>query len=131
MVRLFPANFVRFFALVVLTTACSEQGADFPETIISQSPPFLKKVDPAAVHRGDVLTLYGLGFSIVPEENNIRIGGIAVSASASSLNNPVVNDSPEKLTVTIPQGVADGEQAVSIFVIDQPSNGDLKVTVLP
>ncbi|MBI1909407.1 MAG: hypothetical protein HYS22_04480 [Deltaproteobacteria bacterium] len=88
-------------------------------------------MDPQSLHRGETLTLYGNGFSIAPAENTVILGNRSVNGSSYGLNDGTVEGAAEKLTVTIPNDLPDGEQGVTLSVLGNNTNSDLKITILP
>lgn len=78
------------------------------------------EVAPATAQGGDQVTLKGVGFSIVPEENIVTIDGHSVSAGGYSLTSE--EGRPEAITFTVPAGLAAGSHNITVTVFDITSN---------
>lgn len=89
------------------------------------------RISPDSGAPGDSITVYGVGYSIIPNENLLFIGQGASAATSYDL---VTNGQPgevEQLTFTVPNESLPGTQPVILLVNDNSSNADVTFTVLP
>ncbi len=97
-------------------------------TVADGSAPVLLSATPLTVSRGSLVTLSGSGFSVVPQENVVLLGG-----NASIASDYAVTASGESITFMIPSNAALGDQNVSVMVegfADALSNA-LPLTITP
>ena len=100
-------------------------------SIATGSLPILKRVFPTSGKTGDVVTLFGSGFSADAGFNIVSIGGVTAGASAYGLVDPSTGGEVESLTVTLPTGLSLGAQTIFVIVFDNTSNTDTAFTVTP
>ncbi|MBI3540790.1 MAG: IPT/TIG domain-containing protein [Deltaproteobacteria bacterium] len=119
---------IRFlFILGACSLVSCSHPFDFEENIPTGATPFLKSsVNPTTLKLGSKVDLAGAGFSVVPEENVVSVGGITTSASAYKIN----ESGSETITVEIPATAPTGETTLLVVVDGLPSN-PMKVTVTP
>lgn len=89
------------------------------------------RISPDSGAAGDSITVFGVGYSIIPNENLLFIGEGASPATSYAL---VTNGQPgevEQLTFTVPEESLPGTQETVLLVNDNSSNADITFTVLP
>ena len=91
----------------------------------------MTRIDPALGRSGDAVTIFGFGFSVVAEKNVVAIGSASTTATAYQLVDPPVDGEIESLTVTLPDDLPTGEQAIIVTVGEWTSNDDILFTVNP
>lgn len=121
-----------FIILLLFIAACGGgSGVDYDSTVVTDSPPYVNRLDPAVANRGDTVTIFGFGFSYVPEYNIISLADIAVvAASHSFLATPVQNEI-ESLTFVVPSNINFGDYNIVVTVLSNPSNSNITLTVNP
>lgn len=120
--------------LLCSAAACIPGGGDDGdpyENIPSSMDPVVAQVTPAVGAVGDTITVIGVGYSLVPQENIVIIGGGAVAATAYGLVPAPSGDEVEQLTATVPDGAALGLNSVVVLVNENTSNADITFTVIP
>ena len=131
MIRLLIKILLLFVCLAPTLISC---GSDLPQlsaTIPTQTPPVIQRLDPATLARGATLSVFGFGYSIVPEENIVTIGARSQVAESYDVVANGANGEAEVLTLTLPQDLPIGDQTVFVIVQGRTSNADLTVTVQP
>ncbi|QQR81061.1 MAG: IPT/TIG domain-containing protein [Deltaproteobacteria bacterium] len=118
--------------LKVLIVACLgflfSCGGARTTTVADGSAPILLSITPLSVSRGSTVTLSGSGFSIVPQENVILLGGTSTPAS-----NYITNSSGEAITFIVPNNTPLGDQPLTVIVegfADSISN-PITLTITP
>ncbi len=119
-------------ASAFLLVACGyETGLDYAEDVVTQSPPTVSRIEPSTGTTGTTISIYGFGFSTAVPSNIVVIGDQSVSAETYELlDNPTPTEI-ERLTATVPDGLAVGESSVVVVVYDNVSNADVTFTVTP
>lgn len=119
-----PRKKAKFFAIAVCLMLVAACGDDlrYNETVPTQTSPFVNRIDPATGPAGTVVTVFGFGFSAVPEYNIVFFGATPAFATNYSLVSPPAAGEIEALTVTVPAGVAVGNSSVFVSVFDNVSN---------
>ncbi len=110
--------------------ACGS-GVDYDSTVTTESPPYVNRIDPSAANRGDTITVYGFGFSFVPEYNIISLGDIAIVASSHDFLAAPVENEIESLTFVVPSNINFGDYGIVITVLGNTSNSNVTLTVNP
>ena len=116
-------------AIIVMFAACGSGSDGFDPTVPSQSPPIITQVVPATASPGDTVSLYGSGFSNEAASNIVVFGTSTLSASTWEMLPTPVGDESEAITFTIPTDAAVGTFDIYVFVIDNPSNTNLTLTI--
>lgn len=115
-----------------LCTACGNQGLlDFDVNVATQIPPTVTRLSPSVARAGDLVTIFGMGFSMVAADNFILVGTSSAVASSYALVSPPATGELETLTFTVPNAVATGVTSLLVSVYDNVSNGDILLTVTP
>ena len=123
----------KFFIAVAALTAvtvlssfisCGRTVAD--GNIPSGSAPVLMTANPGSASHGSSVSLVGVGFSIVAEENIVSIGGVTAQAASYAVS----NDGAEVVTFTLPDGAPTGSSGVMV-IIDGEASNTLPFTVTP
>ncbi|PIR18224.1 MAG: hypothetical protein COV46_01000 [Deltaproteobacteria bacterium CG11_big_fil_rev_8_21_14_0_20_49_13] len=121
--------FFLFLIFSVTLLSCGSSGTPFNSTVSTQAPPYVNRIDPAIVNPGDTLTIFGLGYSIVPGYNIVTFGDVStVSENYFILTTPT-SDEIESITVVVPANVPAGTQTVYVSVIGNTSNTNMSVNV--
>lgn len=109
--------------------ACGGISSNYDFDVPTDAPPTVSRVDPAQGPVGTQVTIYGFGFSFIPEINIISMGiGAAVATSYNLLANPTSSEI-ESLAFTVPSNLAPGNYPVVVVVHDNASNADITFTV--
>lgn len=131
--KLKAKNFYIFsfgFAFCVLSFQFSCGSADeYDSSVPTQLAPYVNRVDPVNGKAGDVITIFGFGYSVVYSNDIVTIGGAAASASAYNLLDGTTAGEIESLTVTVPAGVTVGTDSVFVTVFGNTSNANVTFTV--
>jgi hypothetical protein len=101
----------------------SESGGS---RIIGGGTPLLVSADPTEASIGSTVEVRGSGFSFVPAENILSVGGASVPASAYFID----DDGNQVLSFEIPEDAPQGDQALFAIVQSNVSN-TLTMTVNP
>ncbi|PIR25299.1 MAG: hypothetical protein COX62_00605 [Deltaproteobacteria bacterium CG_4_10_14_0_2_um_filter_43_8] len=132
MLRMFRAfKLFSFFLFALFLSHCGSGSSEFDADISTESFPIVSRIDPENASIGDTITIYGLGFSLVPSNNVVVIGEISATAESYSLVDPAVGTEVEALTVTVPADASVGENSVTVLVGSNLSNSDILLTVDP
>lgn len=120
-------------ALCLFSLSCgsSSDAVDYPSDVSTKSPPIVMSVAPSTGAAGDTITIYGIGFSSVPEFNTVIIGGDAMAATVYDLVPSPTSTAVEFLTAAVPAGAAVGVNSILVLVHESPSNADITFTVTP
>lgn len=118
-------------ALIALVSACGGAGGDFGDDVPTGAPPTVSSISPTVGQAGSAITIVGFGFSEIPPNNIVIIGGAAVAASAYNLVDPPTATDIESITALVPAGAAIGADSVVVLVNDNTSNQDVTFTVTP
>lgn len=125
---------MRWLIIIVLVLAAScgsGAGSSFPSDVPTDLTPVVSRVEPNTGAVGDIITIFGYGYSTSTADNIVIIGAAAVSATGYALVDPPSPTEIETLTATIPEGVETGENSVAVLVYDNVSNQDITFTVTP
>ena len=127
-----PMKVLRITAafLVLLVAGCSGTDAFQPD-VPTDAPPIVNRADPNAGAVGDMITIFGFGFTTSIPENIVIIGGAAASANAYQLLANPTDREIEAITVTVPEGAEVGEGPIYVQVHGNQSNSDVSFTVTP
>ncbi len=118
-----------------LIAACGSVNGEsvlfFDPNVSLQTIPVVTRVTPTTGRAGDTITIFGLGFSIVPTDNLVVLSNTSIPASAYALVDPPVTGEIEQLTFTLPADSAIGDTSVVVNVYENSSNSDVLLTVTP
>ena len=118
--------------LLIFVSACgSTVETSYDGSVVTQLPPYVARVDPAAGKAGDTVTIFGFGFSDEGPNNIVSFGAASTAASAYNLIAGGVSPEIESLTVTVPAGATVGACSVFVMVFDNISNSNVTFTVNP
>lgn len=110
-------------------------GSAAEEFVPTQTDPYISRVDPAAASVGDVVAVFGHGFSDAAEFNIIVIDDTQIFADSYALVTPATGDEVESLAFTVPAGISQGDHTIYVIVCDvacdNTSNTDLTITINP
>jgi hypothetical protein len=119
----FPSSFFRLLSLfpLFLLPACgSDKGPGPSNTTTSQ--PVLIAAQPNSGKAGDTITLLGVGFSVVINENIVLVGNVTAQAlSHQFINGP--NGASEEITFQLPSTASLGAGTIEVLVGETVSNG--------
>lgn len=118
-------------AVFVIVVGCGSSGDLFDATIPSQVNPIVTRIDPTSANAGDTVTIFGIGFSAVPELNVIVMGSATTSANNYSLLPSPSGDEVESLTFVVPSGITPGTYPIYVVVVDNVSNTNVTITINP
>lgn len=119
-------------AIACSLTACG--GATdplFEAHVPSGAPPIIQRIAPTTAASGDELTVFGVGFSVVPAENVLHIGEATVVASEYAVVASGAEGEAEALTFMVPPQVVVGEHTVFVTVLANASNANVELTITP
>lgn len=125
---------MRAFPTVALLAALVAAGCGsggFPGDVPSDSPPIVSRIEPDTGAPGDAITIYGVGYSFVPPNNIVIIGGAASTATDYRLLDNPTEGEVEAIDATVPAEAAAGEGGVVVMVADNVSNSNITFTVIP
>lgn len=111
--------------------ATSERVEPFDPAVATQVTPVVTRIAPVTGRSGDLMTIFGAGFSVVPEDNIVILSNtvaLAASYAATAAGTP---GEVEQLTFTIPSNTTIGTHAVTVNVYEHTSNGNVTLTVTP
>lgn len=111
--------------------ACGGDTFTTSDSVPTAAPPVIMRISPDSGAARDSITVFGVGYSINPNENILFIGEGASVATSYAL---VTNGQPgevEQLTFTVPDESLPGTQETVLLVNDNSSNADVTFTVLP
>lgn len=126
--------------LALTTTSCGGSSSSdnaMDSSVVTGLPPVISTVTPAvaSLAAGTVVTISGYGYSITAPNNVITVTNgttsAAVSASSYALVTPGTATDIEALTFTIPPTAPLGVLNVYVSVINNTSNSNLTLTVVP
>lgn len=109
----------------------SGTSPQFSADVPTDAPPTVSRVDPASANAGDTVTIFGFGFSIVPDNNIVSIGEAITAASGYRLLDSPTSSEIEAITITIPGGISPADHPVVVVVGENISNADITLTVVP
>lgn len=101
----------------------------YDPTVPTQSNPVVSRVSPVAATAGDTVTIFGFGFSVVPQNNVIIIGDGEAIASTYGLVNPPIANEIEFLMFVVPAGLTLGANSIYVDVLDVISNTNITLTI--
>lgn len=122
------------YALTVacfLLTCCGSGASSFESDVPTDTPPTITRIDPATGTSGQTVTIFGFGFSLVPQNNAILIGDTSVTAETYALVDPSLPDEIEQLTFVVPDGMSIGDHSITLVVGEYTSNSDILFSVTP
>ena len=119
-------RFLLICSLLVGTVACGTQSISLDSNIPSGSPPVVFEINPSSAPAGTMVTISGLGYSIVPPENAVHFGDTVTLAETYD-----IVGGAEQITFTVPADATVGSFNLLVTVLGEPSNADLIFDVLP
>ncbi len=125
----------RFIAFCVLTALCAcgdvAPSDVFEANVATGLPPTVTRVAPTTAAVGSTVTIFGYGFSVIPTDDIVLIGGVVVPASTYDVATPQAAGEIEQLTVVIPVDQPVGATTLGLVVYDEASNNDVALTITP
>jgi len=118
---------ILFIALASLSCVGS---SDYNPNVPTDSPPIVSRVDPSAGMAGDMISIFGLGFSIAYPEDIVVVGGAATSATSYRLLDNPTDSEIEAITFIVPEEAEIGEGPIYVQVEGNSSNVDVSFTVI-
>ncbi len=119
-------SFALLLSLLVSFASCGTETSVDSSNVPTGSLPLVLEIKPDTASTGTVVTVSGLGYSIVPQENIIHFGDTSVLAESYD-----IVPGREELTFTVPSDAATGSHNLLITVLEEPSNADMIFTVTP
>ncbi len=117
---------------IILIASCGGSGSDpYPNDVPTHAPPLVTRIDPDSASPGDTVTIYGLGYSIIPEYNLITFGSVSAVADSYDFLDPPGDGEFEIITVVIPDDVEVGINPVMVTVHQTTSNDDVSIDIIP
>jgi|GEM_PF-1279801 hypothetical protein len=117
-------------ACLALVAACGSPFA-FPPDVPTDSPPIVSRVEPAEGSPGDMVTIYGFGFSFTVANNIVIFGDAASVATSYRLLDSPTSTEIEAIEAPVPNEAPEGEVPVVVVVYENVSNADVLFTVTP
>ena len=114
---------------VLSVVSCGSVSQIFDTTVPTQVDPYINRIAPVTATAGNMVTIFGFGFSEVPELNVVIVGGAAVVADTYSLLGTPVAGEIETLTFTVPAGLTVGANSIYVDVLDNVSNTSISITI--
>lgn len=119
------------FLWVPVLVACGTDSIIDEESVPTGSPPIIMRISPDSGTAGETITVFGVGYSIIPSQNILFIGdGASVSMSYALVDNGQPGE-VEQLTFMVPEESLPGTYNVVLLVDENTSNADIPFTVLP
>jgi len=122
----------RYFVVVLFCLCClSCGGADepFDPTVSTQAYPYINRINPVAATAGDAVNIFGFGYSAAAELNVVIINGVEALATNYTLLAAPTSTEIERLTFTVPAGIAAGTYDIYVFVLGNVSNTNVQITI--
>ncbi|MDO8493811.1 MAG: IPT/TIG domain-containing protein, partial [Deltaproteobacteria bacterium] len=107
----------------ILQSCGTSSLGDFDASIVTQTVPFINRVQPNNGRAGDTITVFGFGFSTTSGNNVVVVGGGSAAAANYALVNPAVSGEIEQFTFTVPTNAATGATTLIVEVFGNASNG--------
>lgn len=126
--RLLPCTFT--FLLFTFAFSCGS-SLNFDYTVPSQTEPYVSRVVPSTGKAGDVITIFGSGFSSEVASNIVSFGSTSISADGYALLASPVGAEIESITVTLLANITIGDVTIYVTVFDNTSNADIGFTITP
>jgi hypothetical protein len=98
---------------------------------VTADSPVVTRLSPTTATAGNTVTIIGYGFSVIPSDNIVVIGGSAIPATSYALVDPAVAGEIEQLTFTVPSGLTVGTDSLYILRSEAVSNTDVQLTISP
>ncbi|OQA62056.1 MAG: hypothetical protein BWY40_00308 [bacterium ADurb.Bin270] len=118
--------------VIMLIASCGGSGLDpYPNDVPTHSPPLITRIDSESASPGDTVTIYGLGYSIIPAYNLVTFGSVSAVADSYDFIDPGSDGEFEILTVVIPDDVEAGINPVMVTVHRITSNDDVSIDIIP
>lgn len=117
--------------LVGCGSAADDRVEPFDASIATQVAPVVTRINPASGRAGDIITIFGVGFSVIPEDNIVLLTNAAALALSYNAVAAAREGEVEQLTFAIPTNATTGITSVLVNVYDNSSNSDITLTVNP
>jgi hypothetical protein len=98
---------------------------------VTADSPVVTRLSPTTATAGNTVTIIGYGFSVIPSDNIVVIGGSAIPATSYALVDPIAAGEIEQLTFTVPSGLTVGADSLYILRSEAVSNTDVQLTISP
>lgn len=117
--------------LIGCGSAADDRVEPFDASVATQVAPVVTRISPTIGRAGDVITIFGVGFSVIPEDNIVLFASAAALALSYNLASPAGSGEVEQLTFVIPTNATTGTTSVIVNVYDNSSNSDITLMVTP
>lgn len=117
--------------LIGCGSAADDRVEPFDASVATQVAPVVTRINPTFGRAGDIITIFGMGFSVIPEDNIVLLTSAAAPAFSYSLASPAGSGEVEQLTFAIPTNARAGITSVIVNVYDNSSNSDITLMVNP
>ena len=114
---------------IVFVTCGTDGNTGISSDISLNITPVITRISPSSAVTGDEVTIFGLGFSVVPQKNIISVGNAATSAETYSLVSPPAEGEIESITFRVPAGVTVGANSIFVTVGENTSNANMNITI--
>lgn len=120
------------FNIVICALLLSCGSVDeFDVTVPTMLSPHVHRVDPANGTAGDIITIYGWGFSTEAANNIVSFGGASTTATSYNILAAPAEGELETISVVVPVGATAGDLNINVTVFDNTSNASLTFTITP
>lgn len=117
--------------LIGCGSATDDSVEPFDASVVTQVAPVVTRINPTIGRAGDVITVFGVGFSVIPEDNIVLLTGSAALAFGYNAVDAAGTGEVEELTFAIPTNATTGITSVIVNVYDNSSNSDVTLMVNP
>ena len=117
-------------ACLPLAAACGAPLV-YPPDVPTDSPPIVSRVEPSVGSAGEVVTIYGFGFSFTVANNIVIFGDAASAATSYRLLDSPTSTEIEAIEAPVPADAPEGANPIVVVVYDNVSNADVLFTVTP
>lgn len=112
-------------------SAADDSVEPFDASVATQVAPVVTRINPTFGRADDVITIVGVGFSVIPEDNIVLLTGSAALAFGYNAVDAAETGEVEELTFAIPTNATTGITSVIVNVYDNSSNSDVTLMVNP
>lgn len=121
--------------LIGVVVGCGSATDDLPgsfdASVATQVAPVVTRISPTIGRAGDIITIFGVGFSVIPEDNIVLLTSAATPAFSYTANNAAGSGEVEQLAFVIPSNAKSGVTFVLVSVYGNSSNSDITLIVTP
>ncbi len=117
-----------FLFIFPILTACGGV-LQYEHDVTTQAPPTVIRIEPIQGPPGTTVTIYGFGFSFIPQNNIISIGEWSAVAENYTLLDNTGSAEIESISFRVPDAIKTGDYSIIVVVHDNVSNANITFTV--